>query len=106
MVLQHGYRVPFHHLPPMSLEPRELSSCSPGSVRVLALWEEVDKMLQKGALEAVDQPSPGFYSCLFLVEKVTGWRLLIILSALNGFIKLTKFQMETVASVLRIRKGD
>ena len=30
------------------------------------------KMLEKGALELVDQPAPGFYSRLFLVQKATG----------------------------------
>ena len=31
----------------------------------------MDKMLQKGALELLDQPSLSFYSWLFLVQKVT-----------------------------------
>ena len=38
------------------------SYCSPGSVRVLTLQEEVSKMLLNGALELVNQPGPGFYS--------------------------------------------
>ena len=65
-------------------------------------------MLQKGALEPVDQPGPGFYSWLFLVEKVTGgWWPAIDLSTLNDFVTVTKFQVETVASeVGSIRKGD
>ena len=71
-VLWNGYRVPLHHLPPVSLEPQELPSCSPGSIRALALWEEISKLLQKGALEPVGQPGLGFYSWLFLVEKVRG----------------------------------
>ena len=98
----------FHHLPPVLLEPQELPSCSPGSVWALALWEDSSKMLQKGALEPVDQPGLGFYSQLFLVEKVMGSsRLVIDLSSLNSFITLTKFQMEMVASVLEsVRKGD
>ena len=29
-------------------------------------------MMQKGALKLVDQPSPGFYSRLYLVQKATG----------------------------------
>ena len=100
-VLRDGYKMPFHHLPLVSLEPLELSSCSLGSVRALALWDEVSKMLQKGALEPVDQPGPGFYSWLFLVEKVTGaWRPVIDLSTLSDFVTLTKLKMETVASVL------
>ena len=54
------------------------------------------------------QPGLGFYSQLFLVEKVTrGWRHIIDLLALNGFVTLTKFQMKTVASVLgSVRKGE
>ena len=111
-VLQHGHRVPFHHLPPVALEPQEPPSCTLGSVRARALREEVSKN-RKGALKPVDQPGPGFYSRLFLVEKVMGggggggWRPVIDLSTLNGFIMVTKFQMETMTSVLGyIRKKD
>ena len=65
-------------------------------------------MLQKGAMELVDQPSPSYYSQLFLVQKATGrWWPIIDLSALNGYVSLTRFWMETVASVLgSVRKGD
>ena len=64
-------------------------------------------MLQKGALEPLDQPSLGFYSRLFLVEKVTGADGPSSICRLCGFVMLTKFQMEMVASVLgSIRKGD
>ena len=65
-------------------------------------------MIQKEALESVDQHSPGFCSWLFLVEKVTGeWRPVIDLSTLNGFVTLMKFKMETVVSVSgSIRNGD
>ena len=87
---------------------RALSSCVPGSVSALALQEEVTKTFLKGAVEPVDQPGPGYYSWLFLVEKLTGgWRPVIDLSVLNGFIMLTKFWMETVASVLcSVCRGD
>ena len=71
-VLQHGYRMPFRHLLPVSLETQEFPSCSLGSARALALRVEVDKVLQKETLQAVDQLGPGFYSRLLLVEKVTG----------------------------------
>ena len=100
-VLRDGYRVPFHHLPPVSLVPRELSSSAPGTDRVLALQEEVNKMLLKGAMELMEQPGPGFYSRFFLVEKVMrGWSPVIDLPSLNNFITITKFRMKTVASVL------
>ena len=107
-MLQHGYLVSFHHFPPVSQDPREFPSCTPGSVQVLALKEEISKMLQKVALESVDQPALGFCSRLFLAEKATGgWRPVIDLSVLIGFVTLTKFQMETVVSVLgSIRQDD
>ena len=93
----------------MSLVLRELSSCAPGLDRAEVLQEKVSKMLQKGVMEPVDQLSPGFYSRLFLVEKVTdgGWRPVVDLSTLNRFVTATKFRMETVVSVLgSIRQGD
>ena len=107
-VLRHGYRLPFHHLPRVSLVPVELSSVAPGSVRALALQEEVSKMLMKGAVEMVPQPGPGFYSCLFLMLKVTGgWRPVIDLSSLNDFVTVTKFKIAMVSSVLAsVRRGD
>ena len=65
-------------------------------------------MLVKGALEIARDPGPGFYSRLFLVEKASGtWRPVINLSHLNEFVQLTRFKMETVASVLlSVREGD
>ena len=65
-------------------------------------------MLSKDALEIVLDPDPGFYSCLFLVEKMMGgWRPMIDLSHLNRFVRQTPFEMETIASVrLSVREGD
>ena len=58
-------------------------------------------MLLKGAVEIVEQPGPGFYSGLFIVEKVTGgWRSVIDLSSLNNFVTIMKFRMETATSLL------
>ena len=68
-VLRHSYLVPFHHLPPVSQDPREYPSCPLGSVRALALKEEVSKMLQKGALESVAWPSPGFMAVFLWSRK-------------------------------------
>ena len=77
-----------------------------GSPRSLALLQEIE-MLAKGALEIVLDPGPGFYSHLFLVEKAMGgWRPVISLSPLNGFVRQTPFKMETAASVLlSVREG-
>ena len=65
-------------------------------------------MLEKDALEVVENQSPGFYSRLFLVEKATGgWRPVIDLSPLNQFVQQTKFKMETVTSIMdSIREND
>ena len=65
-------------------------------------------MLAKGALEIARDLGPGFYSRFFLVEKASGgWRPVINLSHLNEFVQLTRFKMETVASVLlSVREGD
>ena len=88
--------------------PDIVSDFQARSPRSLALRQEVEKMLSKDALEIVLDPGPGFYSSLFLVEKVTGgWRPVIDLSHLNEFVLQTLFKMETVASVLlSVRERD
>ena len=65
-------------------------------------------ILAKGALEIALDPGPGFYSRLFLVEKVSvGWCPVIDLSHPNEFVQLTPFKMESVAFVLlSVREGD
>ena len=64
-------------------------------------------MMAKGVLETVSDPEPGFYSRLFLVEKSSGgWRPVIDLSPLNEFVHETPFRMETLSSVLAVRKDD
>ena len=108
-VLRDGYHIPFlASPPPLSRYLVSFPTYRVGSPRSLALRQEVEKMLSKDALEIVLDPGPGFYSRLFLVEKVTGgWRPMIDLSHLNGFVCLTPFKMETVASVLlSVREGD
>ena len=41
----------------------------------------------KRALEVVDHLGPGYYSCPFLVEKVTGgWRMVMDLSGLDCYV--------------------
>ena len=95
-----GYRVPIHHLPPVSWVPMELLSAALGTVCALSPQEEVNKMLQ--------QPGPCFYSRRFLLDKVTGgWRHVIDLSSFNNSVAITKFRIETVSSVLgSVRRGD
>ncbi|XP_070173457.1 uncharacterized protein [Littorina saxatilis] len=62
---------------------------------------EVLLLLQKHAIEEViDRRSPGFYGRLFVVPKASGgWRPVLDLSPLNGFLRKVPFKMETPASV-------
>ena len=105
--LRVGYRIPFDCRPPLSERPLSLPAYSPQSIKGVALTQELQTLLRKGAVEPAPQ-SPGFYSCLFLVQKASGsWRPIIDLSTLNVYITSSHFHMETPQSVLRsIRPGD
>ena len=108
-VLRDGYRVPFlDSPPPLSRTLVLFPTYRAGSPRAQALRQELEGMLAKGALAISRDPGPHFYSRLFLVEKASGgWRPVIDLSHLNEFVQLTRFKMETVASVLlSVREGD
>ena len=105
--LRVGYRIPFDRRPPLSERPLSLPAYSPQSIKGVALTQELQNFLRKGAVEPAPQ-SPGFYSRLFLVQKASGsWRPIIDLSTLNDYITSSHFHMETPQSVLRsIRPGD
>ena len=105
--LRVGYWIPFDRLPPLSERPLSLPAYSPQSIRGVALTQELQNLLRKGAVEPVPL-SPGFYSRLFLVQKASGsWRPIIDLSTLNEYITSARFHMETPRSVLNsIRPGD
>ena len=105
--LRVGYRIPFDRPPPLSECPISLPAYSPHSIRGVALNQELQNLLRKGAVEPVPQ-SPGFYSRLFLVKKASGsWRPIIDLSTLNHYVTSSRFHMVTPRSVLNsIRPGD
>ena len=69
--LRVGYRIPFDRPPPLSECPISLPAYSPHSIRGVALNQELQNLLWKGAVEPAPQ-SPGFYSRLFLVKKASG----------------------------------
>ena len=74
-----------------------------------ALAQEAKKILDKGAIEVVKDPSSlGFYSLLFLVDKRDrGFRPVIDLSLLNTHLGATKFKMETMSSIMAaLRPGE
>ena len=72
-----------------------------------ALEQEFQDLLRKRAIEQAPQ-TPGFSSCLFVVQKDSGaWHPIIDLSTLNTYIASQRFHMETPQSVLcSIRQGD
>ena len=106
-VLRVVYWIPFDRRPPLSECPLSLPAYSPQSIKGVALTQELQTLLRKGAVEPAPQ-SPGFYSRLFLVQKASGsWRPIIDLSTLNDYVTSSHFHMETPQSVLRsIRQGD
>ena len=105
-VLRSGYRIPFRSRP-LSHVPIPLPSYNPNSIRGLALSNAVSALVEKEAIE-IAPPSPGFYGRLFVTPKVTGgWRPVIDLSRLNGWVEFSSFRMETARSVLQsLRPGD
>ena len=105
--LRVGYRILFDRRPPLSERPLSLPAYSPQSIKGVALTQELQNLLRKGAIEPAPQ-SPGFYSRLFLAQKASGlWRPIIDLSTLNDYITSSHFHMETPRSVLSsIHPGD
>ena len=79
-----------------------MSFCPKDQQTEEALTLETKKLLEKGAIKVVQDPSsPGFYSCFFLVDKKDGGYCPIIdLSVLNTHLEVTKFKMETTSSIM------
>ena len=94
-VVKRGYKIPFVKKPILSPSPHFFKqSASP------VLEEEVQKLLQKRAVESINPEDPGFYSRIFLVPKRNRkFRLIIDLSRLNKFLNIQSFNMETVNKV-------
>ncbi len=100
-MLQKGYVIPFLQTPTLSSKPINFPSYQKGSIRHKVLRQAVVEMIDKQVIELVKNPSPGYYSRLFVVPKKEGkWRPVIDLSPLNKMVDVQHFKMETVASVL------
>ena len=108
-VLKRGYALPWADQgpPPLALKPIPFSLPLEED-RLKALEQEVQNLLSKAAVEAVDPSTPGFYGRLFVVPKHTGgWRPVLDLSPLNAFLEKIPFEMETPTSIRRsIRQND
>ena len=68
----HGYRIPFQTRSPLLVYPIEFPSYSSIPSKSFAHFQEVLKLLNKDALEIIEDPSLGFYSFLSLVKKFSG----------------------------------
>ena len=107
-LIRDGYKLPFRECPNLSRVPGIVGSYA-GFDKQSALWTSIQDLLQKGTVEVVHTPdSLGFYSCLFLVPKPGNrWRPVTKLSALNKFLAIPKFKMETPESIrASLRKGE
>ena len=71
-MLRWGYWVPFVSAPPLSPVLVPLPSYSPSSIKRKALQGEIEALIDKGVVELAPL-SPGYYSCLFVVQKASGF---------------------------------
>ena len=99
-VVRSGFRLLWAGTPPALLRhpPPFRPPASPESR--LVLEQEIQTLLLKQAVELVlDLASPGYYCRLFTVPKRTGgFRPVLDLSSLNGFLAKKRFRMETPRS--------
>ena len=93
-VEERGYRIPFETKPLLS-PTQTLFQQSTN----LVLEEEVQRLLQKRAVEKINPEVSGYYFRIFLVPKKNGKFRLIDLFKLNSFLRVQWFKMETVAKV-------
>ena len=106
--LRRGYRLPFH--PGGEQEARLLfkSVCPPTLIisysnvdKMSALVDLVDTLLQKRVIEPVPPHESCLHNIVFLRPKPNGtWRLILDVSALNKFLVVKTFTMDT-ANVIR-----
>ena len=99
-ILKEGYTLPLRHRPKLVRSPVIVS----GYVhppRQGFLVEALHSLLTKNAVEKVTQKnSLGFFNRLFLVPKPNNrWRPILDLSALNKFLRVGTFKMETPESI-------
>lgn len=91
-----GYKISFLKTPFQTFLPFTQTS----GQEALLISQEVNELLQKGAIQKIPFTRDGFYSRLFLVPKKGGsMRPVIDLSSLNKFIVNEHFQMENLGCV-------
>lgn len=100
-VLEKGYIPEFPgDQPPLTTNWLPYESATSPLLREV-LGDQVQTLLEKEAIELVRKTqSMGFYSHVFLVRKKSGkMRPVVNLRALNAFLKVSKFKMETARSI-------
>ena len=104
---EEGYNLPFKLKPPLTRVPLRSRYANP--LRSSYLQEALHSLLQKQAVEKVRvQSSLGFYNRLFIVPTPNQkWRPILDLSALNRFLKVKTFKMETPESIrISLQQGE
>ena len=88
-------------LPKLSLRaPPGLVTSYKDPSKQTALLQMVNQLVQKKCVRKMSPTEQGFFSRVFLVPKRSGgWRLVIDLSVLNGFLSEVSFEMDTLAKV-------
>ena len=83
-------------LPPLTTDPPIISDTGSSTIDQ-HLSDTIEAMLLKRAIREVPKNSPGFYSRLFMVPKKGSNKLrpVIDLSALNSYVSVPHFKMET-----------
>ena len=100
-------RISFSSRPPLS-SPSRATPRSLGREQTVALEEEIQSLLQKGAIRRCPRRAAGFYSTMFVTPKKGGsWRPIINLRSLNCYVITPHFKMETIQNLKDVlRQGD
>ena len=98
-IIEQGYEIPFHTLPPLSIDPPSHLLQENSQLAVLKL--EVVKLLQMQVIAPITDHRPRFWSLLFYVTRPSDPkpRPILDLSRLNRYVQKMTFKMETVSSV-------
>jgi hypothetical protein len=100
-----GYRLEFENTPFQIVHPNPIHFAEP---QLSCIRNEVDTMLNKGAIAYSQHEAGQFVSNLFLVKKKNGkFRPVINLKSLNAFIEYSHFKMETLDVILgAVQRND
>ena len=107
-ILKEGYILPFNLKSPLVRDPLIISGYA-DPLRDLSLRESVQTLLHKRAIEMVRVgTSLDFYNRLFIVPKPNRtWLPVLDLSALNKFLSVKTFKMETPETIrISLQPGE